>query len=133
MLLSCRVLTNVLSVNSFEYASAAEFTEGDTPTVYIQLLDMSEDKAIEGFAPAGRRYMPSAGASLQITMDNVDSAKRVVRSATQPFPQDPSIWRFDILPTDKIRGTITLRLQLSEGARTTKGSLKAGMLVSSAR
>lgn len=133
MLLSCRILTNVQSVNSFEYASAAEFTEGDTPTIYIQLLDMSQDKAIEGFAPAGRRYMPGAGASLQVTMDNVDSAKKVGRSATQPFPQDQSIWCFPIYDSDKVRGTVTLRLELNEGGRITKGSLKAGMLVSSAR
>lgn len=129
MLLSCRMLANVSNVNAFEYATPMEFSEGDTPVIYLQLIDLSQDRAIEGYSPAGRRYAPASGATLQVTFDSVDSAKKIVRAATQPFPLDPSIWSVQVLPTDVIKGTVTLRLQLTEGLRTMKGHLKAALSV----
>ncbi len=123
MLLSCRVLKNVQGVNSFEYADAAEFTEGDAPSIYVQLVDAGK---------AQQRYMPASGAALQVTFDHVDDARKIVRAATQPYALDPSIWRIDTLVTDKLRGTIPLRLKLTEGAVITYGSLAAAVLVYSA-
>lgn len=133
MQLSARILKDVQGVNSFDYAEAAEFTEGDTPVIYFQILDLGKDSGLRGFMPAGRRYMPAAGATLQITLDNTDDAKKFVRAATQPFATDPSIWRIETLTTDKLRGTIAMRLLLTEGSVITRGSLKAAILVRSAR
>lgn len=120
MMLSCRLLKNVDGVNSFDAATEVTFTEGDAASVYLQLVD--EDTKLG-------RYMPAVGATLEVTLDNLDSAKRVVRAATQPFAQDPSIWKVDVLPTDKVAGTVTLRLKLTEGLKVTRGSKKAALLV----
>lgn len=129
MLLSARMLENVSGVNAFARVNEVSFTEGDTPTVYFQLVDLSLDRAEEGFAPAGRRYVPAAGALLQVVLDNIDSARRITRYANQPFAQDPSIWAVPILPADQIVGTVNMRLTLTEGQRTTKGLVQAALAV----
>jgi hypothetical protein len=131
MLLSTRILNNVAGVNSFEYVQAATFTAGDTPSVYFQLIDASVDRATQGFVPAGRRFMPAAGATLEVTLDSVDNARKIVRSASQPFPLDPSIWKVDILSTDNIKGTVSMALKLTEGIKITRGRLTAALLISS--
>jgi len=123
MLLSARMLLDAQNVNSFEYARVVEFTQGDTLTAYFQLIDASQDKASQGFVPPGRRFMPAPGALLTCTVENLDSAKQIVRMASQPFAQDPSIWALSILPTDTVKGTSNLRLSLNEGGKLTSGVL----------
>ena len=132
MLLSCRMLQDVSGVNSFEYAEAAEFTEGDAASVYFQLIDRSKDARSSGFVPSGRRYMPAAGATLEVVLDHLDDGKKVTRAASQPYPQDPSIWKLDVMASDKVLGTVTMRLALTEGAVVTRGSLAAALLVRAA-
>lgn len=132
MRLSARILNNVSGVNAFDYAEAAEFTEGDAPTIYLQLIDLSQDKAEKGFVPAGRRYCPASGATLSVVLDNIDDSRKLTKIATQPYPtQDPSIWSVTLLSTDKIRGTANLKLTLTESSKTTYGFLSAGAIVSS--
>lgn len=124
MLLSARFLNDVANVNSFEYADEAQFTEGDPASVYFQLIDSSLDKPVQGFVPAGRRYMPPSGATLQCTVESLDNAKTIVRLATQPFANDPSIWKLDFLSSDKIRGTANILLKLTEGSVIRQGRIK---------
>ena len=131
MLLSARFLNDVANVNSFEYADVAEFTEGDPAAVYFQLIDASLDKPGEGFVPSGRRYVPASGATLQVTIESVDDAKEIVRTATQPVANDGSIWKVDFLATDKIRGTANMRLRLTEGAVIRSGLVKSGFRIHS--
>jgi hypothetical protein len=119
MLLSARILNDVGGVNTFSYAQVAEFTEGDAPTIYFQLIDESLDRDSR---PAGRRYMPAAGATLQVVIHNIDDAKTATRFATQPFAQDPSIWSISLLTTDTVRGTCSVKLTLTEGAKVTRGT-----------
>lgn len=133
MLLTARLLQNALSVNVFELVNQIEFTEGDTPSIFFQLIDATLDKSGDGFSPPGRRYMPAVGATLNVTLDSLDNAKRITRAASQPFAQDPSIWKIDILTTDKVLGTVTLRLQLTEGQKVTSGSVIHALRVSPAR
>jgi hypothetical protein len=132
MLLSYRFLTDVASVNSFEVVSAAEINAGDTQDLYIQLIDASVDRAEQGYSPAGRRYMPSASASMVVTFTNRDTGpsiagdfdasprlnptvpREIVRSAVQPFPGDASIWKIPLLASDPLRGTVQMKLVLTE-------------------
>lgn len=115
MQLSCRFLNNVISANSFEYADAVEFSEGDTLSVFIQLIDVSLDKQAAGFSPPGRRYMPAAGASLRVTLQNVNDSQVVNRTAVQAFPtSDPSIWSIPVLASDPFKGTVTIAATLVE-------------------
>jgi hypothetical protein len=130
MLLSARILNNVANVNVFSYDDTARFTEGDAPEIYFQLIDASLDRASDGFSPGGRRYMPAAGATLQITLGFIDDSKKVIRTAVQPFASDPSIWKLALLSTDQVRGTADLQLRLTEGSKVTSGVLRQAISVS---
>ena len=133
MLLSARLLNAVSSVNHFEIADAALFSEGDALTLYFQLVDASLDSAAKGFSPSGRRYVPEAGATLSVTLTNIDDAKQIVRSATLAFPADDrSIWKISILSSDGISGTSDMILRLTEGSKVTTGRVQAALRVSNA-
>lgn len=129
MQLSARFLIDVSSVNSFENASQVEFSFGDDQVIYLQLVDASLDRPEQGFSPAGRRYMPATGATLKVTLGNINDAKKVVRFASQPFASDPSIWSIQLLGTDPVRGTVNMQLQLIETSRTLNGSMLPGVLL----
>lgn len=129
MLLSARFLNAVANVNSFEYANVAEWVAGNALTLYFQLIDDSLDRADQGFKPAGRRYMPPDDSTLTVLFGSVDDAKKVTRTATQPFSNDPSIWAVSILATDPIAGTVPVTLTLTEGAEVKKGFIQAGVRV----
>lgn len=124
MLLSARILTDVAGVNAFKYSSVLEFTEGDGPTIYFQLIDLSADKDTN---PPGRRYMPTSGATLECVIHHPDDTKKVTRFATQPFSQDGSIWALTLLSTDKVRGTVDLLLNLNEGSKITRGAMRSSI------
>jgi hypothetical protein len=129
MLLAARMLNDVASVNAYEVAEQVEFTQGDTVDVYFQLIDASLDKAVKGFVPGGRRYMPAAGATLSVKLDNIDDNVAVTRSAVQPFANDPSIWKLPVLSTDRIIGTCALVLTLTEAGKVTRGRVEAAVQI----
>jgi hypothetical protein len=132
MLLSCRFLVDVSSVNSFEAAATVEINAGAATTLFIQLMDISVDRKEQGFNPPGRRYMPAVGATLSATFTNTDTGpsqdisetmgprlnpavpRNIVRPATQPHAQDPSIWSIPILGSDPLQGTVNLAVTLTE-------------------
>lgn len=130
MRLSCRILADVGGVNSFRTVESAFANVGDPLTVYLQLVDESLDLASEGFQPAGRRYCPPASTTLKVKTDSTDSTKKVDRSATQPFSNDSSVWKLELLSTDKVRGTIDLVLTLTEPTRVLTGRRVAGVRIS---
>lgn len=133
MLLSARPLKDVATVNSFEVDSSVDWTEGDTLTLYFQLIDASLDVSSQGFNPAGRRFCPPATSTLTVTLENIDDARKLVRTASQPFPEDLSIWSIPILVTDKVRGTPQMRLTLTmPGAKVVYGVVKNLFRVQSA-
>jgi hypothetical protein len=129
MLLSARMLTAVSSVNRFEIVDAVEWTEGDTLSVYFQLIDASLDRPAQGFNPPGRRFMPAASATLTVSINSIDSTKTYTKTATQPYSLDPSIWKIDIASTDAIVGSRDIILTLTEGATITRGRVQAALKV----
>jgi hypothetical protein len=99
--------------------------EGDPVTVFVQLIDASLDKAV-----GGRRYMPASGATLQVVLMNIDTAKTYTKNASQPYPtSDPSIWSISIAAADLVRGTVNAQLVLTEGAVIRRGLLPAAIRV----
>ncbi len=68
--------------------------------------------------------MPAVGALLSATINHLDDAKKVTRSCTQPFAQDPSIWKLQVLATDYVKGTLDLKLTLTEGVVVTHCNLR---------
>lgn len=136
MLLSCLMLENVASVNDFDVVDRMEFNEGDAPAIYLQLIDANKRRSCQGYVPTGLRYMPADDATLQVTIENVNAAKKIVRLAEQPFAQDPSIWKLSLMPADSVAGTLNLRLLLTEPAglstKVTNGYVSAAVAVRSA-
>src|SRR5512133_3763167 len=123
MLLSARPLNSVNDVNHFDTVTVLEMTQGDTSDIYLQLVDVSVDKS---FDPSGRRYMPLAGATLQVTIQDIDSGTTIVASATQPFANDTSIWRVTHnvgagVDLSALIGTYALKLKLTEGPNVKYG------------
>lgn len=130
MRLGARWLTDVQNVNSWEVTTRPEMAEGDTARFYLQLIDLSVDLPSQGYNPGGRRYVPDEGATLQVTILNVDDAKKLVKTGSQPFPNDPSIWQFDVLAADPVRGTPSISLKLTEGASVHNAHLQGQLRVS---
>jgi hypothetical protein len=113
MILGCRFLTNVADVNTFQYIAQAELYQGDTQNVYFQLTDMSVDRVEQGFSPGGRRYVPPAGTTMIVTLNNIDDALVIQREGVQPFSVDGSIWYVPILGSDGLAGTVTVAVSLT--------------------
>jgi hypothetical protein len=129
MLLSARPLINVANVNTWSFADQIAFTQGDQVTIYFQLIDVLKDTSVQGFKPAGRRYIPASGATLSVTIPNIDTSKILTKVATNPYANDTSIWSFTILPTDPVVGTITLKLALTEGGVITYGVVNTALSI----
>lgn len=130
MLLGARLLNDVQNVNSYDAADVVEFTVGDPITVYLQLMDMSVDKASERFNPPGRRYVPASGATLQCVVEAMDANKAITRYALMSFPADDrSIWGLQFLGTDKIQGTANIRFTLTEGSVVRSGVIKCAVRI----
>lgn len=130
MLLSARILQNVSGVNDWEHADQLKFTEGDTLYVHFQLIDSNKDRQNQGFKPSGKRYIPATGATLQATIQNVNSAKTLVKTAVQPYSGDLSIWRIQLTSSDALSsGTFSVNLSLTESGVVTRGVIKNALSV----
>lgn len=130
MLLDVRFLTDCTGVNAWSYAAdAPSWYEGDTQALHFQLADLHAGCA--DAASKGRRYMPAPGATLAVEFMSLDTARNVIKIATQPFAQDPSIWRVDIATNDPIRGTVDLVITLTEGSVTRRARLRGAIRVRS--
>lgn len=126
MKLGLRVLDDVQTVNSLEEATEVSVVSGDPVDLYFQLVDGLRDAASPAY-----RYMPTAGATLSLILDNLDIAKRVTKVASQPF-SDLSIWKVSLtaLETAKLKGTVSLLFTLTEGSVSRNGRALAAVLVS---
>jgi hypothetical protein len=131
MRLGIRLLNDVQNVNAFTYICQVECQELDTIDVYIQLTDSSVEATL---SPPGRRYMPVDGSTLSVYLKDIDDTNNVTVEATQPFAQDPSIWKFSLrgqeipaevgppaieaIPSETLPGTRGLKVTLTEPAPT---------------
>jgi hypothetical protein len=124
------MVTDVGSVNIFEYQNEIKLSAGDQLTVYMQLIDRSVDGPAKGFNPPGRRYCPAASATLTVVLNNVWTGGLLTKVATQPYPTlDASIWSFTIASADPIGGTIDLLLTLNESGVIHTGRVKTALWV----
>jgi len=121
MVLTALPLNSVASVNVWQYDDVIEFTEGDPASVYFQLVDSTLDRSR---VPAGKRYVPATAATLVCAVEALNDAKKISRTATNPFPDDRSIWKLDFYSTDSIRGTAGIRFTLTEGTAIRTGYAK---------
>lgn len=130
MFLGLRLLESVADVNRWSTTAVITAVTGDPQEVYVQLVDRNRlTGCVEGQAAA--RYMPAVGASMELTFESLDAAKRVVKTAVQPFALDPSIWQVTLTPTEslKLMGTVSLSFALTEGTRVARGRVPAALLI----
>lgn len=133
MLLSARILQNCTDVNTWDYPEQLSFTQGDTVDVYFVIMDAGTDRVNQGFVPAGRRYIPAVGATLNVTLTNLDPTQNITRPCENPFTDpdrsDCSIWTLSILASDMLYGLVNMQLQLNEGGKITNGFLQGAFMV----
>lgn len=122
MRLGAMMLADFCSANSFEYSRNIQMNEGNAQKVCIQLVDLNKVACSSGSGSLYLRYMPEAGSTLEIEIQSINDDNTITRIATQD-PTDPSIWCFDILPTDII-GSENIKLSLTEPSN----GLKTGIM-----
>jgi hypothetical protein len=124
MILSARFLDNYVDVNTFDIAPQVTVTTsyppvaGQTVTLYLQLVDLSKDKASQGFYPNGRRYVSPVGSTLQIMLTSINQANNCTLYGTA-VALDRSIWQLVVPEADLgkfKRGTWNLVGNLQESA-----------------
>lgn len=99
MRLGIRLLDDMLSVNSFRVAEEFYHINGNSQTMYFQLVSITDACA----EPVYNRYIPDDLAELSIKFLHIDSNKEIIRVATMAFPlDDRSIWKVDIAAGDSL-------------------------------
>lgn len=120
MRLSANPIINFYGVNAFSYITQWTVRAGDPNTLYFQVVDLDQSiignisgAALVGgffnipsgvaFTP-GLRYMVGAGlsnqpASIQVVFPSIDNAKVINATAVQADPDDKSIWKVTIPPS----------------------------------
>lgn len=100
MRLSGKILKNVVDVNHFQQANQAYIAEGQPNDIYIQLIDLDwSTKATPEQSPAfvqyPIRYISQASSiSVKAKFLNIDDDQEFEITATQPFADDKSIFKF---------------------------------------
>lgn len=120
--LSARTLRGFTNANNFADWKDPTIVEGSDARVYLRLTDSSLDTAEDGYQPPGRRYLPEAGASLEVSLSAAPGLKVIRRAAFMPAPADDrSIWAFDVRAADGLTGTAIINLRLIESSGTSVG------------
>jgi hypothetical protein len=101
-------------INQWIPADEFNFTQGES--IYVQIMKQ---------LPCGTeiRYIPTAGAALEIVSKNIDSSKSFTRLTSIPYADDRSIRLITVMPTDVIQAG-GLSGKLIEGGKTTILPLK---------
>ena len=128
MVLTLLPLNAVASVNVWQFDDVVAFTEGDPTSAYFMLVDSTVDRSR---TPAGKRYIPATAATMTCAIEAMDDTKKISRSASNPFPDDRSIWKLDFYSTDSLRGTAGIRFTLTEGTAVRTGYAKSVLRVQS--
>lgn len=119
MRLNGRILKNVANVNHWEYANQAYAQEGQTNEFYLQLvnLDIVPDETVRNsltLPDFPLRYIPQGTTvTLELTFPKLDSNENIVKTATQPFVDDKSIFKVSLTSDEvpdsgSIKGKLTI-------------------------
>lgn len=117
-----RALKNVDSVNAWNYQSQSHVYALQTNTIYFQVVNKDRGDYF--------RYMPSSDAACSIYFPNLDNAKKLTIPASQPFPQDPSIWMVTIASNQNV-STGNVVFNLTEAGITKSFSIDSFLVVDS--
>lgn len=111
MRLGLKMLDADSTVNDLKYLDEVDIYPGETATIMFQLVNNN----------TGVRYIPASGATLSVKMYSVNDVNNITKMATNPFPEDRSIWQFTLnaIETQRISG-VNVELTLTEGANVRK-------------
>lgn len=110
MKLSAKFLKNVANVNTFQYASQWDIAEGSAQTLYFQIVDKLKDDL---------RYMSQATVidSVTVTFLSVEDNSEIVKTATQAWADDKSIWYVN-LAANEVPNSGAVKISITEDGVT---------------
>ena len=87
MYLTIKMLENVANINNYDMVDQAIVFEGQVNSIYFQLFNKSKDL----------RYMSQASSiEVSLIFPSIDDAKEIEIVASNPFPDDKSIYKIDL-------------------------------------
>ncbi len=120
MRLSSVTLKNFQNINSFQKSSEWTIRHDEPNTLYFQLVDLDQE---------GLRYIPTgASPSVQVIFPAVNSANVITKTATQVSASDPSLWKVDLLDTEK-PSSGNVQFILTEGGVNRRFVVLQGLVV----
>lgn len=95
-----KILDNVRNVNDFDVVDEILLTRGNQTNLYFQLITERQNSAGGNDL---QRYVPQGTViKVDTQFDNLSMEYLVRRAATNPFPEDTSIWMIPIIAQDQI-------------------------------
>lgn len=120
MRLSSLPLKNFQNINSFQKSSEWIIRHDEPNTLYFQLIDLDQDSL---------RYIPTGLApSVQVVFPAVNASNVITKTATQVSVLDGSIWKVDLLNTEK-PSSGNVMFVLTEGGVSKRFTLLQGLVV----
>lgn len=96
MKLALLALKNYNNINSFQEVSEISLQQGNSATLYFRLVDLDQSQDGKYF-----RYVPTSGATMTVSLNNLDTNKIVTRVASMSAPSDDrSVWSIPVLSSD---------------------------------
>lgn len=120
MRLSAQTLKNFQNINSFQKSSEWTIRHDEPNSLYLQLVDLDQE---------GLRYIPTGSApSVQVIFPAVNSANTITKTATAVSVLDGSLWKIDLLDTEK-PSSGNVQILLTEGGVTRRFVILQGLVV----
>jgi hypothetical protein len=121
MKLSVKFLKNVANINTFQYASQWNISEGSSQVLYFQFVDKLKDDL---------RYMSQADTidEVSVIFLNIDEASEIIKTATQAFPDDKSIWTIS-LDSDEVPNSGAVKFSITEDGQERKFRVEQAIVV----
>lgn len=103
MRLSAKFLKNVTGINNYDESDQWSIAEGSAQSLYFQLADKDQDNI---------RYMSQATVfAVEVTFQDIEETAEIVKTATQPFADDKSIFKIELLASEVPNsGAVTFKL-----------------------
>ena len=112
MKLSAKILKNVDSLNAWVVSESWTVRNnegvGESISLYFQLVDLDRE---------GIRYIAASGSTMQVTFPNLDDSLVITLTATNPFADDRSIWKVDLLST-QLPSSGNVKFSITESGST---------------
>jgi hypothetical protein len=121
MKLSVKFLKNVANINTFQYASQWNISEGSSQVLYFQFVDKLKDDL---------RYMSQADTidEVSVIFLNIDEASEIIKTATQAFPDDKSIWTIT-LDSDEVPNSGAIKFSITEDGQERRFRVEQAIVV----